>query len=105
MPQDDSMQYIRQGQAPEKVTGVNLFYLSSIDRGTANVSYLLARLVSDQGLRSLSVVTTPRTERQPDVVARAPRVAEDAPAADEDEHFDALSTYFLTISPMENHPE
>ncbi|GJT60072.1 hypothetical protein Tco_1003605 [Tanacetum coccineum] len=74
------------GQAPEKVTGVDLFYLRSIDRGTANVPYLLAQylfrhaevrnsgsrlfgghfigcptahfgLVSDQGLRGLSMVT------------------------------------------------
>ncbi|GKC85230.1 hypothetical protein Tco_1140947, partial [Tanacetum coccineum] len=29
-------------QAPEKVTGVDLFYLRSIDRGTANVPHLLA---------------------------------------------------------------
>ncbi|GKD67073.1 hypothetical protein Tco_1309181 [Tanacetum coccineum] len=76
----------RRGQEPEKVTGVDLFYLRSMDRGTANVPYLLAQylfrhakgrksgtrlsgghfigcltahfgLVSDQGLRGLSVVT------------------------------------------------
>ncbi|GKF80383.1 hypothetical protein Tco_0238985 [Tanacetum coccineum] len=29
------------GQAPQKVTGLNLFFLRSMDRGTANVSYLL----------------------------------------------------------------
>ncbi|GJW51329.1 hypothetical protein Tco_0092680 [Tanacetum coccineum] len=75
------------GQAPEKVTGVNLFYLRSMDRGIANVSYLLVQylfrhakrrksgarmsgchfirrltahfgLVSDQGLRGLSVVSS-----------------------------------------------
>ncbi|GKB01360.1 hypothetical protein Tco_0829404 [Tanacetum coccineum] len=74
------------GQAPKKVTGIDLFYLRSMDRGTANVSYLLARylfwhaegrksrarlsgghfigrlaahfgLVSDEGLRGLSVIT------------------------------------------------
>ncbi|GJT25557.1 hypothetical protein Tco_0895494 [Tanacetum coccineum] len=70
------------GQAPEKVTGVDLFYLHSMDRGTINVLHLLAQylfrhteerksgarlsgghfirrlamnfgLVSDQGLRGL----------------------------------------------------
>ncbi|GKB95674.1 hypothetical protein Tco_0981811 [Tanacetum coccineum] len=30
------------GQAPEKVTGVDLFYLCSMDRGTTNVPHLLA---------------------------------------------------------------
>ncbi|GKD26796.1 hypothetical protein Tco_1233010 [Tanacetum coccineum] len=74
------------GQAPEKVTGVDLFYLRSMDRGTANVPHLLAQylfrhaegrksgarllgghfigrlamhfgLVSDEGLRGLQVVT------------------------------------------------
>ncbi|GJU67280.1 hypothetical protein Tco_1253539 [Tanacetum coccineum] len=75
------------GQAPKKVTDVDLFYLRSIDRGTANVTYLLVKylfrhvegrksgarlsgghfirrlaahfgLVSDQGLRGLSMVTS-----------------------------------------------
>ncbi|GKD98527.1 hypothetical protein Tco_1382424, partial [Tanacetum coccineum] len=74
------------GQAPEKVTGVDLFYLHSMDRGTTNVPHLLAQylfrhaegrksraklsgghfigglamhfgLVSDKGLRGLQVVT------------------------------------------------
>ncbi|GJU66711.1 hypothetical protein Tco_1252970 [Tanacetum coccineum] len=74
------------GQAPEKVTTTDLFYLRSMDRGTANVLYLLAQylfmhvegrksgarlsgehfigrlahhfgLVSDDGLRGLSFVT------------------------------------------------
>ncbi|GKE72609.1 hypothetical protein Tco_1534650 [Tanacetum coccineum] len=31
------------GREPEKVTGVDLFYLCSMDRGTANVPYLLAQ--------------------------------------------------------------
>ncbi|GJW08570.1 hypothetical protein Tco_1570993 [Tanacetum coccineum] len=31
------------GQAPEKVTATDLFYLRSMDQGTANVSYLLAQ--------------------------------------------------------------
>ncbi|GJT70750.1 hypothetical protein Tco_1030036 [Tanacetum coccineum] len=74
------------GQAPEKVTGIDLFYLKSMDRGTANISYLLAwylfrhtkgrksrarsfgrhfigrlatnfGLVSDERLRGLSMIT------------------------------------------------
>ncbi|GJZ84302.1 hypothetical protein Tco_0649641 [Tanacetum coccineum] len=32
-------------QAPEKVTGVNIFYLRSMDQGTAKVPYLLAKYV------------------------------------------------------------
>ncbi|GJY84385.1 hypothetical protein Tco_0497761 [Tanacetum coccineum] len=31
------------GQAPEKVTGVDLFYLRNMDRGTTNVPHLLAQ--------------------------------------------------------------
>ncbi|GJU99922.1 DWNN domain-containing protein [Tanacetum coccineum] len=114
--------------APEKVIGVDLFYLHSMDRGTANVLYLVAQylfrhaegrksearlsgghftgrliahfgLVSDQGLRGLSVVTRehplidlhklgrlnmglggPRPERQQVAADGAP---EAAPAVDE----------------------
>nr|GEY96847.1 hypothetical protein [Tanacetum cinerariifolium] len=92
--------------APEKVTGVDLFYLRSIDQETANVPHLLA---CDQGLRGLSMVTrelplldlhelgilniyerigdtwawvASRPERQPDAAAGAPGAAEDAPAVD-----------------------
>ncbi|GJS13663.1 hypothetical protein Tco_0408135 [Tanacetum coccineum] len=75
-----------EGQAPEKVTGVDLFYLRIMNRGTANVPQLLAQylfrhaegrksgarlsgghfigrlamhfgLVSNEGLRGLQVVT------------------------------------------------
>ncbi|GJT86865.1 hypothetical protein Tco_1068582 [Tanacetum coccineum] len=74
-------------RAPEKVTSVDLFYLHSMDRGTTNVLYLLARylfrhaerrksgarlsgghfirrlmahfgVVNDQGLRGLSMVAS-----------------------------------------------
>ncbi|GKE18408.1 hypothetical protein Tco_1425985, partial [Tanacetum coccineum] len=74
------------GHAPEKVTGIDLFYLRSMDQGTANIPYLLAQhlfryaegrnnrarlsqghfircpaahfgLVSDEGLRGLLVIT------------------------------------------------
>ncbi|GKA41401.1 hypothetical protein Tco_0733994 [Tanacetum coccineum] len=127
------------GQAPEKVTATDLFYLRSMDRGAANVPYLLAQylfrhaegrksgarlsgghfigrlahhfgLVSDDGLRGLSVVTrelplidmgelvklnicmevgddwawvAQGTERQPVAAAAAPGGAEDAPDVDE----------------------
>nr|GEW54841.1 hypothetical protein [Tanacetum cinerariifolium] len=75
------------GQAPEKVTGTDLFYLRSIDQETTNVSYLLAQylfrhvderksrarmskghlighlvdhfgLLSDKGLMRLSMITS-----------------------------------------------
>ncbi|GJY45534.1 hypothetical protein Tco_0434597 [Tanacetum coccineum] len=127
------------GQAPKKVTATDLFYLRSMDRGAANVPYLLAQylfrhaegrksgarlsggyfigrlahhfsLVSDDGLRGLSVVTreiplvdmgelvklnicreigdewawvAPGPKRKPDVAAGAPKAAEDAPIANE----------------------
>ncbi|GKB60802.1 hypothetical protein Tco_0916988, partial [Tanacetum coccineum] len=90
----------------EKVTGVDLFYLRTMNRETANVLYLLAQylfrhakgrksrdrlsgghfigrlaahfgLVGDQGLRA------PGPERQQATAAGAPRAAEDAHAADE----------------------
>ncbi|GKA22239.1 hypothetical protein Tco_0708201 [Tanacetum coccineum] len=77
---------LSRGQAPEKVTGVDLFYLRSMDRGTVNVPHLLSQylfrfaegrksgarlsgghfigrlathfgLVSNEGLRGLQVVT------------------------------------------------
>ncbi|GJX42106.1 hypothetical protein Tco_0257096 [Tanacetum coccineum] len=127
------------GQAPEKVTATDLFYLRSMDRGAANVPYLLAQylfrhaegrksdarllgghfigrlahhfgLVSDDGLRGLSVVArelplidigklvklnicmdigdvwawvAPRPKRQQVAAAGAPEAAQDAPAVDE----------------------
>ncbi|GKA93200.1 hypothetical protein Tco_0815186 [Tanacetum coccineum] len=74
------------GQPPKKVTDIDLFYLRGMDQGTTNVPYLLAQhlfrhaegrksgarlsgghfigrivahfgLVSDEGLRGLSVIT------------------------------------------------
>nr|GEW60103.1 hypothetical protein [Tanacetum cinerariifolium] len=97
-------------QAPEKVTSVDLFYLRTMDRGTANIPYLLAKylfrhaegrksgarllgghvighlaahfgLVDDQGLRGFSVVVRPK--RQQAAAAGAPGAAKDAHAADE----------------------
>ncbi|GJX45008.1 hypothetical protein Tco_0261684 [Tanacetum coccineum] len=93
-------------QATKKVTGIDLFYLRSMNRGTANIPYLLAQylfrhaegrksgarlsggyfirrlpayfgLVSDDGLRAT------RPERQPDAMAGAPEAARDALAVDE----------------------
>nr|GEW88728.1 hypothetical protein [Tanacetum cinerariifolium] len=113
MPHDDILQYFWQGQAPEKVTGVDLFYLMSMDRGTANVLYLLAQYLfrhSEGGrveLGYLEVISldvlqlildwlniykrisdtwdwvAARLERQSDAAADAPRAAEDALAVDE----------------------
>ncbi|GKB62588.1 hypothetical protein Tco_0918774 [Tanacetum coccineum] len=88
------------GQAPEKVTGVDLFYLHSMDRGTTNAPHLLAqylfrpaegrksrprlswghfighlaihfRLVSDEGLRGLQAWVAQGLERQQAAVAGA----------------------------------
>ncbi|GJZ71483.1 hypothetical protein Tco_0635334 [Tanacetum coccineum] len=89
------------GQAPEKVTGVDLFYLRSMDQWTANVPYLLAQYLfrHAEGRKSgasgarLSGVTSlgvlqhildrPETREAPDAAAGAFGAAEDAPAADE----------------------
>nr|GEV12932.1 Gag-Pol polyprotein [Tanacetum cinerariifolium] len=127
------------GQALEKVTATDLFYLHSMDHGAANVSYLLEQylfrhaerrnsgvklsgghfirhlahhlgLVSDDGLRGLSVMTreiplidmgelfklnihreigddydwvAPGPERQQVAAISAPDAIEDAPAVDE----------------------
>ncbi|GJT32084.1 zf-CCHC domain-containing protein [Tanacetum coccineum] len=127
------------GQGAEKVTGVDLFYLRTMDRGTANVLHLLAQylfhhdegrksgarlsrgyfirrlaahfgLISDEGLRGLSVVVSELSvidlhklgrlniysryddtwawvasgpERQQAATAGTPAAAEGAPIADE----------------------
>ncbi|GJU16964.1 hypothetical protein Tco_1144930 [Tanacetum coccineum] len=100
------------GQAPEKVTGIDLFYPRIIDQGTANVLYLLAQylfrhaegrksrarlsgghfirrpatyfsLVNDEGLRGLSAWVAPRLERQPIATAGAPTATKDAHVVDE----------------------
>ncbi|GKA49240.1 hypothetical protein Tco_0742198 [Tanacetum coccineum] len=97
---------ISRGQAPKKVTATDLFYLRSMDQGTANVPYLLALylfrhterrksrarmsegyfirrlakhfgLISDEGLMGLSVIAHPIT------AAGALEVAEGAPDVDE----------------------
>ncbi|GJW16040.1 hypothetical protein Tco_0020173 [Tanacetum coccineum] len=107
-----SYSIFRKGQAPEKVTATDLFYLRSMDRGAANVPYLLAHylfrhaegrkngarlsrgyfigrlthhfgLVSDDELRGLFVVAR---ELPLIDMAGAPTVAEDAPAVDEGDH-------------------
>ncbi|GJZ58533.1 hypothetical protein Tco_0614027 [Tanacetum coccineum] len=100
------------GQAPEKVTGVDLFYLCSMDRGTTNVPHLLAQylfrhakrrksrarlsgghfirrfamhfgLVSDEGLRGLQAWVAQGPERQQAVAAGAHEADEAGPAAEE----------------------
>ncbi|GJT25402.1 hypothetical protein Tco_0895339 [Tanacetum coccineum] len=81
------------GQAPKKVTRVDLFYLCSMDRGTANVSYPLAQYLFRHaearksgarfsGVTSLGVLQL-ILDWLPDTTASAPRAAEDAPAVDE----------------------
>ncbi|GKF66391.1 hypothetical protein Tco_0192908, partial [Tanacetum coccineum] len=44
------------GQAPEKVTSVDLFYLCSMDRGTTNVLHLLAQYLFRHAKRRKSGV-------------------------------------------------
>ncbi|GJR72502.1 hypothetical protein Tco_0084867 [Tanacetum coccineum] len=141
------------GQAPEKVTATDLFYLCSIDRGAANVPYLLVKclfghaegrksgvrlsgghffrrhahhfgLVSDDGLRGLSVVARELPlidmgkpiklnicmdigddwawvalgpKRQPDAAANAPRAAEDAHVVDEGAQADPAPLHQLRL--------
>ncbi|GJR98124.1 hypothetical protein Tco_0270298 [Tanacetum coccineum] len=85
-------------RTPEKVTGVDLFYLRSMNRGTANVLYLLAQylFMHAEGRKSearLSGVTSLGVlqlildclgpERQSDAAVGAPGAAEDAPIVDE----------------------
>nr|GEX29373.1 hypothetical protein [Tanacetum cinerariifolium] len=72
------------GQAPEKVTGVDLFYLMSMDQGTVNVLYLLAQSL----FRHDEAWVDPRPERQPDIVASASRAIEDTLAVDEEAQAD-----------------
>ncbi|GKB68232.1 hypothetical protein Tco_0929644 [Tanacetum coccineum] len=43
VPKIDLLQHLWEGQAPEKVTATDLFYLRSMDQGEANVPYLLAQ--------------------------------------------------------------
>ncbi|GKF00492.1 hypothetical protein Tco_0023842, partial [Tanacetum coccineum] len=96
------------GQAPEKVTGVDLFYFHSMNKGLLTSPYF--GLVSDPRLKGLSVVTSELhlidlhelgriniylrvgdtwawvasgPERQPDAAAGALGVTKDAPAVDE----------------------
>ncbi|GKD90911.1 hypothetical protein Tco_1366418 [Tanacetum coccineum] len=102
------MAYRAWGQAPEKVTGVDLFYLRSMDRGTTNVPYLLAHylfmhakgrkskarlsgghfigrlamhfgLVSDEGLRGLQAAAAGANEADEGSPA-AEEVAPEIPA-------------------------
>ncbi|GJR86300.1 reverse transcriptase domain-containing protein [Tanacetum coccineum] len=88
------------GQGAEKVTGVDLFYLRTMDRGTANVPYLLAqnlfhhaegrksgaRLSRGTSLgvwRLILAWVAPGPERQHATAVGAPGAVEGAPAADE----------------------
>ncbi|GJT52134.1 hypothetical protein Tco_0978291 [Tanacetum coccineum] len=92
------------GQAPQKVIGVDLFYLRIMDRGTANVSYLLAHYLfrHAEGRKSgarLNIYerigdtwawVAPRPERQPNAAAGAPTAAEDGHAVHESASADPI---------------
>nr|GEW59480.1 hypothetical protein [Tanacetum cinerariifolium] len=96
------------GQAPEKVTDIDLFYLRSMDRWTANVPYLSAQFLFSHAdgrkvrpcfqeidlheLGRLNIClrvsntwawVSQGPKRQQAIVAGAPGVAKDAPIADE----------------------
>ncbi|GKE17730.1 hypothetical protein Tco_1425307 [Tanacetum coccineum] len=85
------------GQSPEKVTGIDLFYLRSIDRGTANVPYLLvqylfrypegrkseARLNICERLGDMWAWVAQGPERQADAAVGTPKAVGDAPVVDE----------------------
>ncbi|GKG05726.1 hypothetical protein Tco_0325812, partial [Tanacetum coccineum] len=100
------------GQAPEKVTGVDLFYLCNMDRRTTNVLHLLAQylfrhakgrksgarlsgghlighlamyfgLVSDEGLRGLQAWVAQGPDRQQATAAGAHEADEAGPAVEE----------------------
>ncbi|GJV24878.1 retrovirus-related pol polyprotein from transposon opus [Tanacetum coccineum] len=82
------------GQALVKVTATDLFYLHSMDRGAANVMYLLAQYLFRHAKgRNLAVsgyqedillgILLITLVWQPDAAAGAPRAAEDAPVVDE----------------------
>ncbi|GJS70210.1 hypothetical protein Tco_0703051 [Tanacetum coccineum] len=100
------------GHAPEKVTGVDLFYLRNMDHGTTNVPHLLAHylfrhakgrksgarlsrghfirrlamhfgLVSDEGLRGLQAWVAQGPERKQAAAAGAHEADEAGPAVEE----------------------
>ncbi|GKC22062.1 hypothetical protein Tco_1024212, partial [Tanacetum coccineum] len=81
------------GHAPEKVTATDLFYLCSMDRGVANVPYLLAQYLfrhaegRKSGVRLSGgddrACVAPGPERQQVAVASASRAVKDALAVNE----------------------
>ncbi|GKC61937.1 hypothetical protein Tco_1089535, partial [Tanacetum coccineum] len=101
---------VGRSQAPKKVTVIDLFYLRGMDVDSVNVPYLLARLLTKERLRGLTVIVrelfvidmaelvrlqlciklddtwawvASGPERQPDAATGTPEAAEDAPIADE----------------------
>ncbi|GKB50083.1 hypothetical protein Tco_0900836 [Tanacetum coccineum] len=101
-PGRDFLRGAPSGQAPEKVTATDLFYLRSMVRGATNVPYLLAQYLfrHAEGRKSGARLSgghfigllahhfglawvAPGPERQPDAATGAPGAAEDAPAVDE----------------------
>ncbi|GJX65203.1 hypothetical protein Tco_0299546 [Tanacetum coccineum] len=92
------------GQAPEKLTDVDLFYLRSMDRGTSNVLYLLAQYLfrHAEGRKSgarlsgghfIGHLDAHFGLRQPNATASAPRAVKDALAADEGAQGDPAPMY------------
>ncbi|GKE85049.1 hypothetical protein Tco_1558791, partial [Tanacetum coccineum] len=84
-------------QAPEKVIVTDLFYLRGLDVGSVNIPYLLARYLRRFATRRKSGVHISGgqfmgLERQPDAMAGAPRVAQDAPIVDEGGQADLAPT-------------
>ncbi|GJT75653.1 hypothetical protein Tco_1042378 [Tanacetum coccineum] len=95
------------GQAPEKVTGVDLFYLRSMDRGTANVPYLLAQYLfrhaegRKSGARLSEGYFIGRLAAHFGLpAAGGPGAAEDAPIVDECAQADSSTN----TSPQPHHP-
>nr|GEV52288.1 hypothetical protein [Tanacetum cinerariifolium] len=58
-----SVRYSGKGQAPEKATAIDLFYLRNIDRGTTNVPHLLAQYLF-RHVEGRKSETSPKLERQ-----------------------------------------
>ncbi|GKC00561.1 hypothetical protein Tco_0986697, partial [Tanacetum coccineum] len=80
------------GQAPEKMTATDLFYLRSMDRGAANIPYLLAQYLfrHAEGKKSSArlfgghfIGRLAHHFGLPDVVGGAPRAVKGAPTVDE----------------------
>ncbi|GKC68955.1 hypothetical protein Tco_1114838 [Tanacetum coccineum] len=68
------------GQAPEKVTGVDLFYLRSMDRGTTNVPHLLAQYLFRHAEGRKSKARLSRAKEAPHLHKATEEDAQEIPA-------------------------